>query len=160
MARASSGLISVWAKATNGLDANKAIVPARTLSVAAFTIVTPTYAQRKSRPYFASRQPPKICYCWRKSTHFIHSSCAPRCPKSVKTEIEERPALVRSTPDGGLQLARNPGPFRARFGLRRRNKWHFHSITSSARESSTGGMVRPSASAVFRLMTKSNLVAN
>src|SRR5215468_9876491 len=33
-----------------------------------------------------------------------------------------------------------------------------HSITSSARASSVGGMVRPSALAVIRLMTRSNLV--
>ena len=33
-----------------------------------------------------------------------------------------------------------------------------HSITSSARASSVGGMVRPSALAVLRLMTSSNLV--
>ena len=34
----------------------------------------------------------------------------------------------------------------------------FHSITSSARASSVGGTVRPSALAVVRLMTRSNLV--
>ena len=34
----------------------------------------------------------------------------------------------------------------------------FYSITSSARESSDGGMVRPSAFAVLRLITSSNLV--
>jgi hypothetical protein len=34
-----------------------------------------------------------------------------------------------------------------------------HSITSSARASSVGGIVRRSALAAFRLMTKSNLVA-
>src|SRR5262245_37391673 len=33
-----------------------------------------------------------------------------------------------------------------------------HSITSSARTSSVGGIVRPSALAVIRLMTRSNLV--
>ena len=35
-----------------------------------------------------------------------------------------------------------------------------HSITSSARASSVGGIVRPSAFAVLRLMTDSNLVGN
>ena len=34
----------------------------------------------------------------------------------------------------------------------------FHSITSSARESSEGGTVNPSALAVLRLMTNSNFV--
>src|SRR5258705_9566869 len=36
--------------------------------------------------------------------------------------------------------------------------WRTHSITSSARASSVGGTVRPSALAVLRLMTSSNLV--
>src|SRR5262245_440492 len=36
--------------------------------------------------------------------------------------------------------------------------WRTYSITSSARASSMGGMVRPSARAVGRLITKSNLV--
>jgi hypothetical protein len=34
----------------------------------------------------------------------------------------------------------------------------FHSITSSARDRIAGGMVRPSALAVLRLMTNSNVV--
>ena len=37
------------------------------------------------------------------------------------------------------------------------NKFH-HSITSSARAKSVGGIVNPSALAVFRLMTSSNLM--
>src|SRR5215468_1052749 len=37
-------------------------------------------------------------------------------------------------------------------------KFHFYSITSSARASSDGGTVRPSALAVLRLITSSNLV--
>src|SRR5512132_1805396 len=36
--------------------------------------------------------------------------------------------------------------------------WRTHSITSSARASSVGGIFRPSAFAVVRLMTRSNLV--
>jgi hypothetical protein len=36
--------------------------------------------------------------------------------------------------------------------------WRTHSITSSARASSNGGMVRPSALAVLRLMISSNLL--
>src|SRR5262245_41129632 len=36
--------------------------------------------------------------------------------------------------------------------------WRTHSITSSARASSDGGIVRPSALAVIRLMTRSNFV--
>jgi hypothetical protein len=38
------------------------------------------------------------------------------------------------------------------------SKWHLHSITSSARASSCAGTVRPSACAVIRLTTSSNLV--
>ena len=38
------------------------------------------------------------------------------------------------------------------------NSRRYHSITSSARASSVGGTVRPSALAVLRLMTSSNLV--
>jgi hypothetical protein len=37
-------------------------------------------------------------------------------------------------------------------------KYVCYSITSSAMESTTGGIVRPRALAVFRLITKSNLV--
>ncbi len=40
------------------------------------------------------------------------------------------------------------------------SKQHFYSITSSAVASSDCGMVRPSAVAVLRLMTSSNLVGN
>jgi hypothetical protein len=40
-----------------------------------------------------------------------------------------------------------------------RSKQHHYSITSSARASSDGGISRPSAFAVVRLMTRSNLVA-
>ena len=39
-----------------------------------------------------------------------------------------------------------------------RSKFHRYSITSSARASSDGGIVRPSAFAAFKLMTTSNLV--
>src|SRR6478735_816625 len=38
--------------------------------------------------------------------------------------------------------------------------WRTHSITSSARASSVGGISRPSALAVLRLMTNSNVVGN
>jgi hypothetical protein len=44
------------------------------------------------------------------------------------------------------------------FGAGRRRVVSGHSITRSARTSSDGGMVRPSALAVLRLMTSSNLV--
>ncbi len=40
----------------------------------------------------------------------------------------------------------------------RRSKWHRYSITRSADTSSPCGIANPSASAVLRLMTRSNLV--
>src|SRR5258706_15997486 len=42
--------------------------------------------------------------------------------------------------------------------LMHRSKEHFYSITSSGWASSVGGTVRPSAFAVLRFMTSSNLV--
>ena len=53
-------------------------------------------------------------------------------------------------PEGTRIVGHNPGPFPARRVA--------HSITSSARARSVGGMVRPRAFAVLRLMTNSNLV--
>ena len=42
-------------------------------------------------------------------------------------------------------------------GLMQRSKKHLHSTTPSVRARSDGGMVRPSALAVWRFMTRSNL---
>ena len=47
------------------------------------------------------------------------------------------------------------GPFGARSGLVSRSNQRLYSITSSARASSEGGMVRPSALALLRLTTSS-----
>src|ERR1700733_4763088 len=49
-------------------------------------------------------------------------------------------------------------PFRATSGLVQCSKWHRYSITSSARARKDSRMVGPSALAVFRLTTRSNLV--
>jgi hypothetical protein len=49
-------------------------------------------------------------------------------------------------------------PLCANSGLMHRSKHHLYSITSSARASTAGGTVRPSALAVVRLMTSSNFV--
>src|SRR5207248_1187110 len=65
---------------------------------------------------------------------------------------------VRSAPKSGQRQAASTCPFRAKNGLMRRNKLHLYSITSSARASNVGGTVRPSALAVLRLITSSNLV--
>jgi hypothetical protein len=46
----------------------------------------------------------------------------------------------------------------ATFGLMHRGSQHLYSITSSARASTVAGTSRPSALAVLRLMTNSNLV--
>ena len=55
---------------------------------------------------------------------------------------------------GGHPRAR---PFRATTGLMHRSKQPIYSITSSASNCMEVGTVRPSAAAVFRLMTRSNL---
>src|SRR5262249_39020899 len=59
---------------------------------------------------------------------------------------------------GGLLRARRERPRRRRTAEQRDERAPLHSITSSARPSSGSGTVRPSASAVFALMTNSNLV--
>jgi hypothetical protein len=50
------------------------------------------------------------------------------------------------------------GPACVSHGLMHRSKLHPYSITSSARVSSVGGTMIPSAFAVFKLITSSNLV--
>ena len=57
-----------------------------------------------------------------------------------------------------LLRARRQRPRRRRAAEQRDELAPFHSITSSARASSVGGTSRPSALAVLRLMTSSNLV--
>ena len=59
----------------------------------------------------------------------------------------------------GLLRARRERPRRRRAAEQRDELAPPHSITSSARASSVGGTSRPSALAVLRLMTSSNLVA-
>jgi hypothetical protein len=69
------------------------------------------------------------------------------------SEVGARNRLVRFPPDRDQTADIAGGPFRAKFGSR-----CFHSNTSSARASSVGGTVSPSALAVLRLMVSSNLV--
>ncbi len=64
-----------------------------------------------------------------------------------------RPRHVRFPLQSGLSSNMRPCPSCAKTGSRRP-----HSITSSAVASSDGGMVRPSALAVLRLITNSNVV--
>ena len=65
---------------------------------------------------------------------------------------------VRYAPNSDQILRRSEMTRCAISRLMRRSKWHSYSITSSARVSSEGGTVRPSALAVLRLMASSNLV--
>src|SRR5207249_1170859 len=58
----------------------------------------------------------------------------------------------------GLLRARRERPGRSRAADERNELAAFHSITSSARASSVAGTSRPSAFAVFKLITSSNLV--
>jgi hypothetical protein len=71
-------------------------------------------------------------------------------------------ARLLETPNGGPPGDRGgaggAGPRRRRAAKQRDELPPFHSITSSAVASSAGGTVRPSALAVLRLMTNSNLV--
>src|SRR5215216_7414693 len=55
-------------------------------------------------------------------------------------------------PESGLKSDTAGGLFRAITGLMRRSKQHC-SITSSAQTSNEGGPVRPSALAIFKLIT-------
>jgi hypothetical protein len=57
-----------------------------------------------------------------------------------------------------LLRARRERPHRSRAAKQRDELAAFHSITSSAIASKPGGNVKPSALAVFKLMTSSNLV--
>ena len=68
-----------------------------------------------------------------------------------------RSSHVRYASESDQQLFRDRMSRWASNGLMRRSKAS-HSITSSASASSVGGISRPSAFAVFRLMTNSNLV--
>ena len=66
--------------------------------------------------------------------------------------------FVRCYSNSGQTLVWLECPLSAKSGLMQCSKQHLYSITSSARESSDGGTVRPIAFAVLRLMTNSNLV--
>src|SRR6516162_5423350 len=58
----------------------------------------------------------------------------------------------------GLLRARRQRPYRGRAAEQRYERAALHSITSSARSRNDSGIVSPSAWAVVRLMTRSNLV--
>jgi hypothetical protein len=75
-----------------------------------------------------------------------------------KADIALGPRHVRFTPESGHSPTRSGCLLWAISGLMHCSKQHLYSITSSARASSEGGTVRPSALAVLRLITSSNLV--
>jgi hypothetical protein len=70
-----------------------------------------------------------------------------------KADICNANRHVRFTPNSGHVQCNGPRPLSANSG-----HTAIHSITSSALASSVGGTVRPSAFAVLRLITSSNLV--
>jgi hypothetical protein len=76
---------------------------------------------------------------------------------SIATEMGN-PPHVWFTPDSDQSADIAGGPFRANKRLMHRSKGGCYSITSSARASTDGGIVRPSAFAVLRLITSSYLV--
>ena len=77
------------------------------------------------------------------------------CPLWVKSRHHAFKFEVRYTPESGHPVSRLECPLRANS-----RRAHRHSITLSARASIAGGMVRPMASAVLRLMMKLNFVGN
>ena len=75
-----------------------------------------------------------------------------------KTEVPGLARHVRFTLRSRYLQPAPACPFGAMNRLKRRSKQRLYSITSSARASSMGEMVRPSALAVLRFSTSSNLV--
>jgi hypothetical protein len=75
-----------------------------------------------------------------------------------KAKYSVRANVVRCCPDNRHTATTAPCPFGAKSRLMHRSKQHLYSITSSAATSRPGGTVSPSALAVFRLITSSNLL--
>ena len=99
------------------------------------------------------------------STPGPRSSCPSRQPRLGERRLRPRHrpsaallARVRFGAVSGRQMRRAAIPLSATSRLMHRSKLNHYSITSSARASSVGGTSRPSALAVFRLITNSNLV--
>jgi hypothetical protein len=88
-------------------------------------------------------------------------SASPLRSDRVRTFAPQRIDAVCVSSSGGKFVTRRFQTFAtksATSGLMQRSKRRCYSITSSARASSIGGTSRPSALAVLRLMTRSNLV--
>ena len=75
-----------------------------------------------------------------------------------KADLTASKSDFRSTPESGLKSDIAPCAKCAISGLMQCTKRECYSINSSARDSSIGGRVRPSAFAVFWLIMSSNLV--
>ena len=76
----------------------------------------------------------------------------------VKAKGGRAQGNVRFTPESGHVQCTSSCLLWANSGLMRCNKEDRYSINSLARASTAGGIVRPSALAVLRLITNSNLV--
>src|SRR5262249_24151145 len=92
--------------------------------------------------------------------------CSSTCPWDAlhvrfgsKLDTCSAPAHVRFTPESGHVRCKLECPLWSNSGLMRCNERDRYSITSSARASTDGGIVRPSVLAALRLMINSYLVA-
>src|SRR5258708_35086989 len=88
--------------------------------------------------------------------HHLRSKYFRTCDQGVEPPLDdgnESSDDFRCTPDSGHRRPARPCP-KSAIGGRNRS----HSISSSARASNMGGTVKPSALAVLRLMTSSNMV--
>src|SRR5262249_6736758 len=82
----------------------------------------------------------------------------PQRPNAVRARVSGADVQITNSRNfSGLLRARRKRP-RRRAAEQANERAPFHSITSSARASSVGGMVRPSALAVPRLRASSNFV--
>jgi hypothetical protein len=79
-------------------------------------------------------------------------------PNSDRKSRHAANGHVCFTPNSGHVRCSSACLLWAKSGLMQRSKWECYSITSSARASSCGGMVRPSAFAVLRLIVSTYLV--
>src|SRR5262245_17533362 len=81
-----------------------------------------------------------------------------KCAQLVRERVRRGGVKDADHRHRGLLRARRKRPRGSRAAEKRDEFPSLHSITSSARASSVGGTVRPSALAVLRLMTNSYLV--
>ena len=98
------------------------------------------------------------------SYHSIKLRCASQQNRTAEVRSGSKADVtilnfdVRFTPESGHSLQQSECPLWANTELMHRSTRHPYSITSSATASNDGGTSRPSALAVLRLITNSNLV--